>query len=378
MASFELQHAVVDKLQSLLSQASPLTQQLSNMTAVCDSLTDLVAAARQTEAAPGAEGDLSVILRRKEFLDHLSEVLAALDQSQQLCREIEANSITAKAVDVIGHIILALRANNRALAALNLISSGPYSACGVACSARAHYRVQLDSVSALVKRAPSTCIKPSPGPQIVLGCECHLLQELHAALLECSPCLCQVAADAVADTLAVLFTDQVLHQSARIEQQTSSAGLLLHVSSLPASFAPAIESGLSAFADSLGCVAAALNASMPCPGADAQLSLSNTVVGAVVQRAVYKLCQYAANSAGDFFQARKWSEALQELPTHAVAGTPPAVTFWQLWTDQRSVDAVNAAQHQMLLMNASVCCSTAECENLVLKSCFFLTRCAGF
>jgi hypothetical protein len=358
MASFEMQHAVVDRLQSLLSRASPLAQQLANLTAACRSLADLVVAARQSETASGSEGVASAISRRKEFLDHLSGVLAALEESQQICRDIEA-STTAKA-DVIGHIILALRAHNRALTGLDLISIGPFSDCGVACSARAHCRAQLDAVSALVQRAAGTCITHAPGSQIMLGSECHRLQGLHAAVLECAPSLCQVVGDAAADALAALFTDQVFHQSACIVQESSSAGLLLRVAPLQPAPSPAIQSRLSAFADSLGCVAAALRASMPGPGDGTQPCLSSIVAAALVQRAGYKLCQYAADSAGDFSQAQKWSEALQELPPHAVVGTPPAATFWELWTDKRSVDAVNATQHQLLHMNASVCCNATE------------------
>ena len=376
MASFEMQHAVVDKLQSLLSHASPLAQQLANLTAACGSLADLVAAARQSETESGSGGVASVISRRKEFLDHLSGVLAALEESQQICRDIEASGATAKA-DVIGHIILALRAHNRALTGLDLISAGPFSDSGVVCSARAHCRAQLDAISALVKRAPGTCIKHTPGSQIMLGSECHLLQGLHAAVLECAPSLCQVAGDAAADALSALFTDQVFHQSACIVQENSSAGLLLCVAPLQAASAPAIQSRLSAFADSLGSVAAALHASMPGPGDGAQPCLSSIVAAALVQRAGYKLCQYAADNAGDFSQAQKWSEALQELPPHAVAGTPPAATFWELWTDKRGVDAVNATQHQLLQMDASVCCNAAECGNFLLQSSLFLTRCAG-
>ena len=70
-------------------------------------------------------------------------------------------------------------------------------------------------------------------------------------------------------------------------------------------------------------------------------------------------------------------EAEAQLPPHAVAGTPPAATFWELWTDKRGVDAVNATQHQLLQMDASVCCNAAECGNFLLQSFLFLTRCAG-
>jgi hypothetical protein len=261
----------------------------------------------------------------------------------------------------------------RALAQLDLISSGQYSGSSVVCSARAHHRLQLNAISTHVKLAPSTCIiKEGSGSDLFVGKDCHLLQGLQDALLECAPPLARVLVDAVAHTVAQLFTDEVLKGSTCIKQEHASSGVFLRISSLNASSAPATACGLSAFADSLGCVASAVCAAMPCPHADAESSLSNSAVSAIVQRACHKLCVFAANCAGDFSQAQMWSAGLQQLPPQAAVDCSPVAAFWELWADKQSVDAVNATQQQLLQMNAGTslrqCRNAAECATAVWQT----------
>ncbi len=352
-----LHNAVISTLQSLLSQAYPLAQQLSNITATCNSIADDVAAAQQCVIASVPEVDASTIAQRKKFLDQLSGALSALLESQKICQHFESSRSSSAASHIITQIILAARANARALAHLDLISSGPYADCGAVCSARAHHRLQVNAASAYVKMALSSCvIKESAGSGILLSNDCCLLNGLQVALLECAPSHVLVLVDAIADAIAKLFSDEVFQASMCITQQSASNGILLRASSLKASIppnsTPAVPCRLSSFADSLSCVASAVCASMPCSAATPQPSLSESAVTAIVQRACHKLCLFAANCAGDFAQAQTWSKALQQLPPHAEVKSSPAAAFWDIWADKRSVDAVNATQQLLLQINS--------------------------
>ena len=373
MEKLGLQDAVVGKLQSLLSQASALSHNFSSIIANCDSLREDVVAAHQSlqrdTTTVGPECDERVIARRKEFLQELSQALAALQESQELCSEIESKPGATKASHIVSRIILAVRANARALTCLEALSSRPYSDSGIACNARAQYRALMNIMCALIKRAPSYCISKSESPDILLGNDCFLLQGLHDSLLENAPEHVHVLVDAVTDDLSALFTDEVFRASIFITQEATSAGIFLRSTSLISSTATGINRGLDAFADSLGCVAVALRSAMPCSSNCSQHSLSNSIASALLHRAGQKLCSFAANSAGDFFLAQKWSEALQQLPPHAVASSEPAATFWDLWADQRSLNAVNATQQQLLQMNTPSyirqCRNAKECVGIV-------------
>jgi hypothetical protein len=365
MNSPGVQAAVVDKLQLLLSQAQPLTQQLSSIADLCDSLADDVAAARESPllvlTAPGPDGDACLIGRRKEFLDQLSRALAALQESQDACRDIESSG-TAGASRIISQTIAAVRAIARASACLDLMSSGPYSGSGVACNARAHHRSLSNSVFALVKQAPRSCIKTSGSSGILLGKDCLLLQQLQHAVLECAPSHAHALVQAIADDLAAIVTEDVFNASVCIEQVSTPAGVALRAVPHRPSAAPAMQHDLSAFADSLHCIARAVRSSLSSSASDAEPSLAASIVSAVVQRAGYNLCTFAANRAGNFSQAQIWSGALQQLPPHAAANGAPAASYWQLWADRRSVDAVAATQQQLSELNAEAGCRQQLCN----------------
>jgi hypothetical protein len=333
------------------------------------------------------EVDASTIAQRKKFLDQLLGALSALLESQEICQNLESSSSSsAAACNIIAQIILAARANSRALAHLDLISSGPYASCGAVCSARAHHRLQVNAVSAYVEMALGSCIiNESAGSGILLSNDCRLLSGLHVSLLECAPSHDLVLVDAVADCIAELFSDEVFQASMCITQQSASTGILLQVSSLKASTpptsTPVIPCRLSSFADSLSCVASAVSASMPCSAANVQPSLSESAVSAIVQRACHKLCVFAANCADDFAQAQTWSVALQQLPPLAAVKSSLAAAFWEIWAGKRSVDAVNATQQLLLQINTGDSVherrNAAEYAPVALNRVSHLTRCAG-
>ncbi len=376
MEEFRLQNAVIGKLQMLLSQASDISLNFSNIIASWDSLREDVTAAHQICPRDGPslipEGDVYVINRRNEFLNQLSKALAALQECEDMCSEIDSELNANKASHTVSRIIIALRANARAQTYLEALSHGPYSSCGIACSARAHYRVLLNNVCSHVKHAPSLCIKKSESPDILLENDFSVLQGLQDSLLEYAPEYAHVLVDAVADDLAALFTDEVFSSSVRITQEATSAGFFLRSSSFKPSADSGNRHGLCAFADSLSCVASALRSSMPCSNASAEHSLSNAITSALLRLVGQKLCTFAANSADDFSQAQKWSEALRQLPPRAVGCSEPTATFWELWVDRRSVDAVNAAQQQLLQMNTCshlrLCRNAKECVSIVFQS----------
>ncbi len=369
MDTIDLQDAVVGKLQALLSQASNLLQNFSSITAECDSLRDDVAAAHQSflrdfnTLSPG--GDECLIVRRKEFLHQLSKVLAALQESQDLCSQIESELSAANASHTVGLIVLAVRANARALSCLEDLSHGPYSSSGIVCSARMQHRELLNNVCAHVKRASSVFITKSESSDILLGNNCSLLQGLQDCLVEYAPEHVHVLVDAVTDELAALFTDEVFSASTCIKQEATSAGFFLNSLSVISPNTTGIKGSLDTFADSLGCVEFALRSSFPCSSARTECSLSKAIASTLVHRVGHKLCIFAANCAGDFLQAKKWSEVLQQLPPHAAASSEPAATFWELWADKRSADAVNATQQQLLNMNTGFhlrqCRNAKEC-----------------
>jgi hypothetical protein len=368
--------AVVGKLQLLLSQAQPLTQHLSSITAMCDSLADDVAAVRESalrdSSAPGPDGDACVIVQRKEFLDQLSRASAALQESEDACRDVESCSGTAGASHIISQTIAAVRAIARASVCLDLMSSGPYSDSGVACSARAHHRSLSKAALALVKLAPRSCIKISSASEIVLSSDCQQLQGLQHAVLECAPSHAHALADAIADDMAGLVAEDVFRACACIKQvKSSTPAVVLRAVSHKPSDARDIHQDLSAFADSLDCIARAVRAALPCAVPNTQPSLADSVVSAVAQRAGYNLCLFAANHAGDFSQAQKWSESLLQLPPHATAHGAPAASYWELWAERRSVDAVSAAQQQLSELNAGgssrkQLCNAVQCVRALI------------
>jgi hypothetical protein len=360
MESFGLRDTVVDPLQSLLLQASPLAQQLSSITSICSSLHDEVTSAHQCVNESGPEFDACTLAQRRSFLEQLLGALTALQESQELCRDIESSCSTAKgSYYIVNRIILAVRANASALVHLETISSGPFSGSSVVCSARAHHRLQVNMLLEHVRLAPGTCIKVCEGPSILMDNDCCQLQKLQDALLECASSHVHVLADAVADTMAQLFTDDVFKESMCIKQENTSSGILLRAS-LASSSLPAIR--LSSFSDSLSCIASAVCSLMPSSAADAELSLSTKAVANIAQRACHKLCIFAADCAGDISQAQAWSAALQQLPPHAAVNSAPDAAFWELWSDRRSVDAVSATQQQLLQINTDG--SVRQCRNV--------------
>jgi hypothetical protein len=380
MQPFRLQEAVVDRLQSLLSQAQPIVQQLSSMQAQCLSLRDDVASAQkitlQNAAVHGCDGESTVTVAagRREFLLQLSAAVAALQDSQLICEEFKSATAASSADNFISLAVRAVRINSAALSHLNALSSGPYSDSAVACIARGHHRTQQHTVCARVEESIGFCIKVCAGSDVFLSSDCRLLLDLQNTLQEHAPDYAEILIREIADVLAAVVTDGVFNASHCISHECSSGGISVRcvVQEKDAS-APAAHRSLSSFIGSLDSIAAAVRLSFPCAHAEQELCFSNRIVVAVTQRAVRSLCSFAAHRAADISQAQEWSDALQQLPPHIASCSPASATFWGLWASRISVDVVSSTQ-QLLQIGAAGClphqCSALQCEtNAVFLYC---------